>query len=254
MPDDRSGPEEQRPRHSDQPVETEHTQPSPWRRVARSFLRPGRGQIIAAVILFLVAFAVVTQVRAQDAGEAYESARQEDLVQILDGLNTESRRLTDEIEDLENTRESLRSGADRKRVARSAAESRVDELGILAGTVPAEGQGVRIEVTDPNDKLGPAQMIEAVQELRDAGAEAIEINDEVRVVASTSFGGQDGAITADGEKISTPVRIEAIGDSDSLAAGASFRGGFVDQVAATAGGDVNISKRSTVQIDSLHRS
>jgi uncharacterized protein YlxW (UPF0749 family) len=50
------------------------------------------------------------------------------------------------------------------------------------------------------------------------------------------------------------LTIEAIGDSDSLASGASFRGGFVDQVTGTAQGVVEVSKRSQVMIDSLHSS
>jgi uncharacterized protein YlxW (UPF0749 family) len=264
MPEDKIGEpvETHHPAHAETPsAGTAAAEPTsndrtddPRRKVLRAFVRPGRGQVIAAVILFVVALGGVMQVKSTDAGEAYESARQDDLVQILDGLNSESRRLTEEIEDLENTRESLRSGADRSRVARSEAQHRVDDLGILAGTVPAEGQGVRLTVTDPHDKLRPALMIEAVQELRDAGAEAIEINDEVRVVASTSFAGTAGAITADDVEVGTPVVIEAIGDSDSLASGASFRGGFVDQVAATAEGEVTISKRSKVTIESLHRS
>lgn len=210
--------------------------------------------MIAAVILFVVAVGGVMQVRASDADQAYETARQDDLVQILDGLNSESRRLQEEIESLESTRENLRSGADRRRVARAEAQRRLDDLGILAGTLPAEGPGVRLTVQDPKDKFGPELMIEGVQELRDAGAEAIEVNNTFRVVASTSFGGRGGALTIDGEPVSSPLVIEAIGDSDNLASGASFRGGFVDQVTATAQGTVDVTKRDRVTIDSLHSS
>lgn len=225
---------------------------SPRRRVLRSFTRPGRGQIIAAVILFLVAFGGVLQVRTNANDQTYQNARQSDLVQILDGLNSESRRLQGEIQSLQKTRESLRSGADRQRVARSETRKRIGQLGILAGTEKAEGQGVRITVTDPHAKLTPELMLEGVEELRDAGAEAIEINDHIRVVAATSFGGGAGNVTVDGQPISSPVVIEAIGDSDSLASGADFRGGFADQVTGNAQGQVEIKRESRVVIDSLH--
>ncbi|QDP96682.1 DUF881 domain-containing protein [Microlunatus elymi] len=222
-------------------------------RLRRLLTKPGRGQLIAGVLVFLVAVGAVTQVRTHATDKAYSNARQDDLVQILDGLNSESRRLQGEIEDLEQTRQSLRSGADRERVARSETERRVGELGILAGTVPAVGQGVRITVTDPDHKLSPELMLEGIEELRDAGAEAIEINDRVRVVASTSFGGGPGALRVDGVKIKTPVVLDVIGDSDSLATGASFRGGFADQVSGNAHGEVRISKQDKVLINSLHR-
>ena len=222
------------------------------RRVLRAFTRPGRGQIIAAVILFVVAFGGVLQVRTHSTDDAYRNARQDDLVQILDGLNGESRRLQSEIETLQKTRENLRSGADRQRVARSETRKRIGDLGILAGTEQAEGQGVRITVTDPHSKLTPELMLEGVEELRDAGAEAIEINDVERVVATTSFGGGTGSVTVDGQPINGPVVIDAIGDSDSLASGAGFRGGFADQVTGNAQGQVEIERKSKVIIDSLH--
>src|SRR4051794_11422169 len=168
------------------------------RRGLSSLARPGRGQLIAAVILFLVAIGVVAQVRSNNSDQTYKSARQDDLVQILDGLNSESRRLQGEVDDLEQTRQNLRSGVDRERVARSETRQRLDDLGILAGTVPAEGPGVRITVTDPHAKLSPDLMVEAVEELRDAGAEAIEIDNQTRVVASTSFTGSNGRVLADG--------------------------------------------------------
>ena len=73
------------------------------------------------------------QVRSNAADDTYANARREDLIQLLDGLGTESRRLEDEIAELELTRTELRTGADRQRVARSQAERRIAELSILAG-------------------------------------------------------------------------------------------------------------------------
>jgi uncharacterized protein YlxW (UPF0749 family) len=249
MPDEQQLPE-QDPTADEQPPKA-HTN---RRRVLSSLARPGRGQLIAAVILFLVAIGVVAQVRSNNSDQTYKSARQDDLVQILDGLNSESRRLQGEVEDLQQTRENLRSGVDRERVARSETRQRLDDLGILAGTVPAEGPGVRITVTDPHGKLTPDLMVEAVEELRDAGAEAIEIDNRTRVVASTAFTGADGRVLADGRLITSPVVIEAIGDADNLASGAAFRGGFADQVTGTVQGDVRIAKETKVMINSLHRS
>jgi len=246
MPEDDSDLTGQQPPEEREPAEHRR------RRIRQAFVRPGRGQLIAAVILFLVAFGGVMQVRTNNEENPYKNARQDDLVQILDGLNSESRRLQSEIEDLQKTRESLRSGADRQRVARSETRKRIGDLGILAGTEKAQGPGVRITVKDPHGKLTPELMLEGIEELRDAGAEAIEINDHYRVVASTWFAGGAGNVTVDGQPINAPVVIEAIGDSDSLASGASFRGGFADQVTGNAQGQINIDRESSVIIDSLH--
>ena len=106
-------------------------------RLRASLLRPGRGQILAAVILFIVGAAGATQIRINATDDTYASARREDLIQLLDGLSAESRRLEGEIRQLEQTRRNLQSGADTQRVARSEAERHLTELAILAGSAPA---------------------------------------------------------------------------------------------------------------------
>ena len=93
------------------------------------------------MILFVVGLGGVMQIRINTADDTYTNARREDLIQLLDGLGAESRRLESEIADLEQTRTSLQSGADTQRVAREEAEKRIEELSILAGTAPARGSG-----------------------------------------------------------------------------------------------------------------
>ena len=51
-----------------------------------------------------------------------------------------------------------------------------------------------------------------VEELRAAGAEAIEFNDDVRVVAQTSFEDAERGVVVDGRRISAPYVIDVIGD------------------------------------------
>ena len=122
-------------------------------RLRAAILHPGRGQILAAVILFVVGAAGVMQIKSNAAGDTYASARREDLIQLLDGLSEESRRLEGEIAQLEQTRSNLQSGADTQRVAREEAQKHFDELSILAGTAPAQGPGIRMRIADPKDAV-----------------------------------------------------------------------------------------------------
>ena len=219
----------------------------------RSLLRPSRAQVVVGLVLCLVAIGVMVQLRARNDDDAYATARRADLVQILDGLNAESRRLDEDLRELEQTREELRTGADRELVAREEATRREENLGILAGTLPAVGPGVRIVIDDPRGAVSDAVLVDAVQELRDAGAEAIEINNSIRVVASTAFGqGPDGP-TSGGTAITRPIVIEAIGDPNNLEEGARFRGGLVSAVTGDqVGGTVTITRESEVRVESLH--
>ncbi len=232
------------------PAEAEHSAPT---RLRSALLRPGRGQIIAAVILFVVGLGAVTQVRISTADDAYANARREDLIQILDGLGAQSRRLEAEIAELERTKSELQSGADSQEVARAETERRLAQLAILAGTAPAAGPGVRLRISDPAAKVTGDVLLDAVEELRDAGAEVIEINDQYRVVASSWFGGRDSALTVDGRSIARPITIEVIGDPHSLEEAASFRGGLVSEITGPRiGGRVDIQRIARLGIDSLH--
>ncbi|MFJ1315997.1 DUF881 domain-containing protein, partial [Acinetobacter baumannii] len=89
----------------------------------------------------------------------------------------ESGRLDEQINQLKGTRDDLRSGVDSSNVAADQASQRLSQLELLAGTVPAQGPGIRITISAPAGKVTANAMLDNIEELRDAGAEAIEIND-----------------------------------------------------------------------------
>ncbi|GAA1701770.1 DUF881 domain-containing protein [Propioniferax innocua] len=194
---------------------------------------PGRGQFMIAAMLCVLATMVVMQVRTTNEDQTYANTRREDLVQLLDGLNHESRRLENEIAELERTKAELEYGGDAREVARAEAERREDALAILSGESPAYGPGVRITIKDTNGAVEAQMVLSAVQELRDAGAEAIEINDSIRVVESTWFGGGSGSLVVDDVPLGHTIVIDAIGSPEALSEAVRFRGGVESQVTST---------------------
>lgn len=219
-----------------------------------NWLRPSRAQLAWAVALCLVALAVVVQVQSIQAGDRYASMRRDDLVQLLDGLTEESERLAAEVAELERTRDALQSGVDADEVARAEAQRRADGLAILAGTAAAVGPGVRITISAPEGRITADLMLDAVQELRDAGAEVIEVNDSIRLVAQSWVTESPQGLLIDDQLVSLPIVIEAIGDPHSLAEGARFRGGLVSQVESQqVGGSVAIEELEQVNVFSLHQ-
>ncbi len=107
-------------------------------------------------------------------------------------------------------------------------------LGILAGTLPAEGEGITLQITDPQAAVDAAQLLDTVQELRDAGAEAIQIG-SVRVVASTSFvdvdttiNGAEAGVVVDGTTLRPPFTFTAIGQPDTLDTALDIPGGVLE--------------------------
>lgn len=229
------------------------TQPVTLRELGRDLVRPSRGQIILAVILLVVGMALVMQFRTNTEQAPYQSLRRDELVQLLDNLNQESRRLSGEIAEQKELKQQLESGAGQEDVARKEAQARLDSLRILAGTAPAAGPGIVVVIRDPQGNLTADVLLNAVEELRDAGAEVIEINNSIRVVASTWIAPGSNGILVDGKVVHTPVTIEAIGDPHALEEGARFRGGLVSEVEGPrVNGTVSISQSQDVEIASIH--
>ena len=158
--------------------------PTPWHRL-RLMARPRatKANAFAALLAVILGFAVATQVR-QNQELGLESLRQSELVTILDNATLQSSRLDQNARVLQATRDGLVSGSTGGAAALKAAQERLDALGILAGTVRAHGPGIRITILDPSAKVTSPLLLDAIEELRDAGGEAIQVGD-VRVVASS---------------------------------------------------------------------
>ena len=233
------------PDHPDQPDQAD--QPTGRERLRRSLLRPSRGQAVVAVLVGLLAFAAVTQVRASGQDDTYAGLRQDQLVQALDGLQAASRKSERDIAELQTTRDRLTNSSRRRQVALQQAGIELATLSVLAGTVPATGPGIRVTVADPKGGFTLTHLLDGVEELRNAGVEAMEINDQVRVVAQTSFEDDPAGIRVDGMLLKPPYVIDAIGDPDTLTGALDFQGGFVDDVKLD-GGSVQIKKEDKVDV------
>lgn len=220
--------------------------------VLKAFLKPNRAQGVIAVVLCLVSMAAVWQMRANREDQAYSSLRRDELIALLDQLNTNNNELRREIDEQSEQRRQLRSGAASERLAQEQARKRIQELAILGGTAPAQGPGITIRITDPKKAVTAQLLLDAVEEMRDAGAEVMELNG-VRIVASSSFGGDPGEITVDGSPIRAPYVLKVIGEPHALAEGARFRGGLVSQAQAPeVGADVTITPSDLLIITALH--
>jgi uncharacterized protein YlxW (UPF0749 family) len=237
--------EEARPA-ADQPPEP----PSGRDRLLAAMRTPTRGQAVVGVLLLAVGFASITQVRANEVDNTYAGYRQQDLIDVLSGLAATTQRAETEIARLESTRENLQSRTDSRQAAVAQAQERADTLGILAGQVPVTGPGVRITITPGDAPIDIDTMLDMVQELRAAFAEAIQINGEVRVVAQTAFEDALAGIVVDGQPLEPPFVVDVIGEPDTLAGAMSFRAGPTESFEED-GASVQVQKLGSLDITSV---
>jgi uncharacterized protein YlxW (UPF0749 family) len=213
--------------------------------------------VLIGVLIALLGFALAVQLRNHTADPALASARQEDLVRILSDLEAQEERARQEISDLEERQRQLTSGAQGRQAALEQATQRADELGILAGTLPAQGPGLTVRFTAGRESVRAEAVLDAVQELRGAGAEAMQIagrdGPPVRVVASTYVVDAGGGIEVDGRRLTAPYTITVIGDGQTMRTALNIAGGVVESV-EQAGGTVTVHEPGTVKVTARHAS
>lgn len=221
-----------------------------WQRLAlMARPRATKANALAALLALLLGFAVATQVR-QNQVLGLESLRQADLVTILDNATGLSARLDQNARDLQVTRDELISGSTSGAAALTAAQERLDTLRVLAGTAQAHGPGIRMTISDPGAKVTPPLLLDAIEELRDAGAEAIQVGN-VRVVASSYFGQAGSGVEIDGTTVTDPYVVLAIGDPQTLSSAMEIPGGLSENVRQL-GASITISQSSELVVGALH--
>jgi uncharacterized protein YlxW (UPF0749 family) len=202
--------------------------------------QPSRPHLVIG-LLFVVLGLLVTLVLVRPGQDVpWQNARTEDLVQILDDLSARQERLDAESARLTALRADLERGSTVEALAES--QRKLDALKVLTGTTPVYGPGLSMTISDPKGTVDAPLLLDAVQELRDSGAEAIQVGD-TRVVVDTWFADSADGVVVDGAVLARPIRILAIGDPETMTAALNIPGGFADSV-RTRGADF---AASTVQ-------
>jgi uncharacterized protein YlxW (UPF0749 family) len=217
---------------------------SPRSLLGQLAFQPSRPHLLIGVLFLVLGLLVTLAIVRPGQDEPWRSARTEDLVQILDDLGSRQERLEAESARLSVLQSDLESGSTVEAVAE--ARRQLEALQVLTGTTPVTGPGLTIEITDPEGVVDAPLLLDAVQELRDAGAEAIQVG-STRVVVDTWFADADGAVVVDGEPVTAPIRMVAIGDPDTMAAALSIPGGLADSV-RTRGADFAASTSQALTI------
>ena len=195
------------------------------------------------IVCILIGIGTVAVVRGQDSEEFLATAREPDLIRLLDDLQSRQTRLDGEILRLQAAEQNLRTGTTAE--ALQQAQERADDLRVLAGTTPVSGPGIRLRI-EGEDAFFASDLLNTVQELRDAGAEAIEING-IRVVVDTWFADARDAISVSGTQVTQPFESLAIGGPATMATAMRIPGGIADTVSAQ-DGSVVITELDEVEI------
>jgi uncharacterized protein YlxW (UPF0749 family) len=213
--------------------------------------RLSRPQVVVALLLCSLGLGLAIQVRSTNTETQLRGARQEDLVRVLDEVDAKQQRLQDDRQQLQSSLATLQNSSQQAAEAQKQTRTKEQQLGVLAGTVAATGPGIVLTVNDPGGKVQADMLLNTLEELRAAGAEAVQINN-VRVVAGTWFSDADpGTVVTGGTKVTQPYRFTVIGNSHDLDVALGIPGGVVQSVDKLQGASATVSEQKSLSVTAL---
>ena len=211
------------------------------------------GPVLVVVATAVVGFLLVGQLGTRHRfSQRLQAESEGDLARILASLTDEADSLRDEISDLKLQLVNLRNSSREDGTADLAAREQLKALSVLAGTVAVTGPGLTLAVEDPDGAVTYDILIDTVQELRDAGAEAVAIND-LRVGVASSLAQKEGRVLLDGSPLSPPFRVTAIGQASTLEGGLKIPGGVLDTLDALRGVRAEVQRSAKLDVPALTR-
>lgn len=117
---------------------------------------------------------------------------------------------------------------------------------ILMGITNVTGEGIIINILDGSDLIHQEDLIILLDELKNAGSQAISIND-IRITNQSYLYCDGSVILLDGEKIGNPFTIKAIGNIDTIYGALTRNKGYIS-ILEKDGLKITIEKNENIEI------
>ena len=181
--------------------------------------------LVAAILGVLV----VAQLRSQAANPGLSNLSAQELTLVIANVNTSNERDRAEVAALERQLATLTEARDRGESALGALRADLASLRAWAGLTAVVGPGVSIRVAGP---IGGEAIEDLLNELRNAGAEAVAVED-VRVVPGAVVVGAPGGLSVENTPLGESFEIRAIGSPQIITGTLTRGGGVIAQLGAT---------------------
>ncbi len=155
-------------------------------------------------------------------------------------------KLEREEEELANLRQKVSS----KDNNASNLSSKLEKYNELLGNTEVTGKGIEITLKDGDSSIlknsannlvvHDGDILEVVNALKNAKAEAISVNDQ-RIVSTTAITCVGNVVKINGEKVGAPFVIKAVGNPSMLLGAVTMTGGYIE-ILENDGVDVNIKQ------------
>ena len=220
--------------------------------------------LILGVAFLLLSFAITIQLRVAENSDSVASKDKiySGLKDEIFDLNNDNEKMQKRLETIEKQLEVVRKQAAENDTSNLDKSNLIKKYAIIEGKTDVTGQGIVIryypnEYRSSGDMVNNADitkdLVDIVNELKNAGAEAIAVND-IRVTNNSSIEMVKNSIIIDGEKIAKPFIVKSIGNSETMNSSLIRPGGTIElikndraRVELAISREVSISRTSNIQ-------
>jgi len=191
-----------------------------------------------AIICFVICFGVSLQIRSviDHSGNVTQVKRIDDLARELVDSNNKAQGFFEQAQEYKAQLEQYEKEKAEQSDANAAIVARLHSMEILAGLADVKGEGVIIRMNDGSKIVGANSndniihdfdLLRLINEIKNAGAEAISINGE-RIITISDIRCAGSTITINGQKKVPPFEIKVIGNSAVIESALKMQGGILD--------------------------
>jgi uncharacterized protein YlxW (UPF0749 family) len=200
--------------------------------------------VSVAFILFILGLALVAQFRSQSRPTELTSLPVAELSTRIETLADANAQLRSALAEQRGLLAEYRATGAQGSSALDVSREELRRIRAYSGLAPVEGQGIILRVSGALDAIAVNDL---VNELRNAGAEALAI-DETRLTARSVVSQGASALEVDGVGFDRTFTLAAIGDPDGLVAALQRPGGIVAQLEQFVSATITVTQTDTLRL------
>lgn len=208
--------------------------------------------LVFGILCLILTFAITVQLRVSSLSESESSQTKitDKLKDEIFRLNVENVKLAEKFQNTTSELDDARNQAAQNDSSSKDTSELIKKYTIVSGKTDVTGQGIIIKYK-PSDNEAKADMVkdlrDIVNEIKNAGAEAIEINNQ-RIVGTTAIEMVKNKIEINDTEVSENFIIKAIGDSNLMYSGLIRPGGTIENIKES-GVSIEINSENAIKIN-----
>ena len=204
--------------------------------------------VIIGIMCFILVYIMFMQFKVVNQTDitSLTTKRESELREELDSWQSKYEDTANQLEQAKTNLEEYKNKIDDTQAASELLDKELQQADLYLGKTDVEGAGIIINLSDGTSNIIAEDLINLMNELKTAEAEAISVNGQ-RVTNLTEFADVDSYIVVNGTRLSSPYTIQVIGNQKYLESGITAKGGFSDDMTSN-GENISITEDNNIKI------